>query len=234
MAVIAGIDGCRAGWLCLSKNRRNGMVQATILPRINDLLKLRPRPDLAMIDMPIGLPDAGPRDCDRLARQRLRRPRASSVFSAPIRSVLQASTFQDACALSARVQGRKLSKQLWWILPKIRELDSFLRCEATRAEWIREFHPEVSFWAWNGQRAMTHSKRSAPGRLEREALVKAYAADGYAAARECLPPRTYQIDDLLDAFAGLWTGERVIDGLESVLPPEPIFDSCGLRMEIVV
>ncbi|MCX7699384.1 MAG: DUF429 domain-containing protein [Gemmataceae bacterium] len=235
MTVIAGVDGCRGGWLCVLRNGNDGLVQATVLERIGDLLTLCPRPDLVLIDMPIGLPDAGPRECDRQARRLLQPPRSSSVFSAPIRPALHARSYQEACAIGSRIDGRKLTKQLWGIVPKIRELDSFLGGKAARAGWIREFHPEVSFWAWNGQKAMTHRKKSAAGRAEREALIQTYAGTGFKAARSQLPRRHCQIDDLLDAFAGLWSAERVVTGRALVLPVgAPVFDSRGLRMEIVV
>lgn len=232
---IAGVDGCPGGWLCVVADGDKSVVNVVILSHIRELLKLRPRPDLVLIDMPIGLPDRGPRECDRQARRYLQRPRSSSVFSAPIRPMLQARSYPEACAMGARVDGRKLTKQVWFLLPKIRELDWLVGSKATRPGWIREFHPEVSFWAWNGQKAMTHGKRSAVGRREREALVRSEFAGGYAAARLQRAKGKYRLDDLLDAFAGLWTAGRVVSGRELVLPVgSPEYDSRGLRMEIVV
>lgn len=43
---------------------------------------------VVVVDSPIGLTAAGQRTCDRAARATLGRPRGSSVFSAPVRSVL--------------------------------------------------------------------------------------------------------------------------------------------------
>lgn len=68
MTVIAGADGCPKGWLFVIKNLSNGHVAVRILPRIDDVLTLNPRLKVLAIDIPIGLTEAGPRQCDREAR----------------------------------------------------------------------------------------------------------------------------------------------------------------------
>lgn len=233
MAVVAGIDGCRAGWLCLTKDLSSGAVLARILANISDLPGLAPRPEVVMVDVPIGLTDAGPRACDLEARARLKPRRASSVFPAPIRPTLAAASYAQACQIGAAADGRKLSRQTWAILPKIREVDTFLRRDPTRNQWLREVHPEVSFWVWNGGKAMVHRKKSTAGRSEREALVKPVYGAAYTAAQSSLPRGQYRNDDLLDAFAALWSGERAVAGTALVIPANPPIDSCGLRMEMV-
>jgi len=233
MAVVAGIDGCPSGWLCLTKDLATGTVQARILNSISDLLALAPRPEVVMVDVPIGLTDAGPRKCDLEARAHLKPPRSSSVFPAPIRPTLVATTYAQACQIGEAADGRKLSQQAWAILPKIREVDTFLRTDATLNQWIREVHPEVCFWAWRGNKAMAHRKKSPAGKAEREALVKPVYGTAYTAAQSSLPRGQYGNDDLLDAFAALWSGERVVAGKQLLLPAMPPLDSCGLRMEMV-
>jgi predicted RNase H-like nuclease len=233
MRIVAGIDGCPAGWLCLTKDLSTGVVQALILASISDLLHLAPQPDVVMVDVPIGLTQAGPRKCDLEARQRLKAPRASSVFPAPIRPTLVATTYAQACQIGEAADGRKLSRQAWAILPKIREVDTFLRTAPTLNLRVREVHPEVCFWAWNGSKAMANRKKSPSGRTERESLVKPLYGAAYAAAQSSLPRGQYGNDDLLDAFAALWTGERLVAGKALVIPDKPPVDSCGLRMEMV-
>src|SRR5690349_2429275 len=125
--VIAGIDGCRCGWLCLTSDLTTGNVQAQVLPSISDLLSLNPQPSLVMIDIPIGLTDSGPRDCDLDARIWLKQPRCCSVFPAPIRPMLAASNYSEACEIGQNTCGKRLSRQAWGIVPKIREIDTFLR-----------------------------------------------------------------------------------------------------------
>lgn len=68
------------------------------------------------IDIPIGLTAHGPRDCDILARKLLRAPRASSVFPAPVRAVLGATTYQEATSRSEAACGQRMSQQAFGIL----------------------------------------------------------------------------------------------------------------------
>lgn len=233
MPIIAGIDGCPSGWLCLTKDTSSGVVQARILADIGELLMFDPLPAVVLIDVPIGMTESGPRSCDLAARAVLKRPRASSVFPAPVRAMLTANTYGEACAIGVQTDGRKPSKQLWNILPKIREVDAFLRSLDAHPGWLREVHPEVSFCLWNGNKAMSHSKKSVAGRAEREALVVARYGAAYADAQSTLPRGKYRNDDLLDAFAALWSAERVVAGHALTLPGVPPIDSCGLPMEIV-
>jgi predicted RNase H-like nuclease len=233
MTVVTGIDGCPSGWLCLTKDLATGMVLSRILPDIRDLLTLDPRPEMVTVDVPIGLMDSGPRQCDLQARVHLKAPRSSSIFPAPIRPQLGATTYAQACQIGEETDGRKLSQQTWGILPKIREVDTFLRSDPTIPKWVREVHPEVCFWTWNSNKSMAHSKKSPAGKAEREALVKPLYGSAYVTAQSSLPRGQYANDDLLDAFAALWSAERVIAGKAMVLPPVPPIDSCGLRMEMV-
>jgi len=116
------------------------------------------------IDIPIGLTDKGARECDKEARQVLGRPRASSVFPAPIRAVLAAESWEEACAIRKRVDGKRMSKQAWAIVSKIRCVDREMAGSPTMQSRIREVHPEVSFWAWTS-RPMRYRKTSRAGRI---------------------------------------------------------------------
>src|SRR5690606_31915637 len=113
------------------------------------------------IDIPIGLTDDGPRPPDVAARALLG-PRASSVFPAPVRATLNANSYEDACDLSFAARGKRLSKQSFAILPKIREVDELLRTRSA-TEFpvpVHEVHPEVSFCYLNDGRPMVHPKRT--------------------------------------------------------------------------
>jgi predicted RNase H-like nuclease len=233
MPILAGIDGCKAGWLCVIRDTTTGRIQVHLLPHIRELLALKPGPNIIAIDIPIGLPDSGPRNCDREARQRLGTPRGSSVFSAPIRPMLRATSYEQACRIGERVDGRKISRQTWNILPKIREVDEFLRGNSDRRFRIHEVHPELCFWYWNGNCAMQFGKKSKEGRAEREVLVRDHYGDADILAPRSLP-RGFANDDLLDSFAALGTAERIAAGTAIRLPNDPIIDSVGLMMEIVV
>ena len=81
---------------------------------------------------------------------------------------------------------------------------------------------------------MGSSKKKAAGRLERASLLRAEFGEAFERA---LPERRRlgcAEDDLLDAFAALWTARRVARGVAEILPSEPPLDAFGLRMEMVV
>jgi predicted RNase H-like nuclease len=233
VAVVAGLDGCRAGWVWVSRDLVSGEAAAGIVSRIDEVDCLCPQPEVLAVDVPIGLTDSGPRTCDREARALLGWPRRCSVFPAPIRAVLDAESYAEACRIGRERSGRALSVQTWGILPKIREVDRYLRSDVSRTRRVREVHPEVSFRLWNGGRAMVYRKKSAAGRAEREALVLAAFGPAYLEARGVLPAGGCAPDDLLDAFAALWTAERIRRGAALTLPSSPPLDAFGLRMEIV-
>jgi predicted RNase H-like nuclease len=185
------------------------------------------------IDIPIGLRDEGARECDKRARQVLGRPRASSVFPAPIRPVLSAGSWEEACAIREQVDGKRMSKQAWAIVSRIRCVDREMIESPTLQNRVREVHPEVSFWAWTGS-PMRHRKTSGAGRAERLEVVEAYFGPGaFDAVRALYPVGRVGHDDILDAFAALWSAERVLKGSARTLPRHPPVDRRGLRMEIV-
>ena len=78
---VADIDGCRAGWLCV--RLQDGVVDGQVFASFRQLLALLEATSAIAVDIPIGLPTSGERACDRMARQLLGVPRASSVFRAP-------------------------------------------------------------------------------------------------------------------------------------------------------
>ncbi|MCX7816399.1 MAG: DUF429 domain-containing protein [Syntrophales bacterium] len=234
MGLIAGIDGCRSGWFCLTEDMASGEIDARIISNIEEILGWQPSPEVVTVDVPIGIPDVGYRVCDIEARKRLGYPRASSVFLTPVRAVLLAGSYGEACEINRKRTGKMLSKQTWNIIPKIREMDGFVRGYDVEQTWIREIHPEVSFWAWNGGRAMKFSKRVAQGQQEREHLIRTFYGVRFDHVKEQLGAKGFKCDDLLDAFAALWSARRIVNGKAIILPEYPPVDPMGLRMEIVV
>lgn len=233
MSVLAGIDGCPGGWLCVLWSLDVDRLEAHLLSRIDEVVALDPRPDLVMIDIPIGLMRFGSRQCDLEARVLLGWPRSSSVFPAPIRPVLAATSYAEACSIGMKNERKKLSRQSWAILGKVHEVDTFLRSNPECQGWIREVHPEVSFWCWNSRTPMGHGKKSALGFAEREKMILDHFREAYLRLRTNVPSGQFGRDDLMDAFAALWTAERAHSGKALVLPPNPPRDEYGLRMEIV-
>jgi predicted RNase H-like nuclease len=199
---LLGVDGCRAGWVAASERG------ARLYPTFAEIVA--ERFELVLIDVPIGLLQAGPRSCDLQARSLLG-ARRSSVFPAPGRRLLR-----------ARRYGRQCSIQLWNILHKIREVDEAMTPRLQRR--VREAHPEVSFALLNGS-PLRFAKKSADGEAERRRLLRPIFGEIPAvpgAAR----------DDVLDAYALLWSAHRARRGEARVLGGDER-DERGLQCEIV-
>lgn len=229
---IAGVDGCRAGWLRVEQSADGEGTCARVFASAAELLADAAAFAAIGIDVPIGLPDAEPRACDRLARAMIR-PRGASVFPAPVRAALAAATHADACARSRAASTRALSIQAWHIVPKIREVDVALRGDPVLQARVFEVHPEVSFRVWAGE-PMAHAKRSAAGLAARRRLVEARFPGQLDLARRAVARRDASGDDIVDAFAALWTAGRIARGAAIRLPDTAPHDAAGLRMQILV
>src|SRR5262249_3863764 len=121
--------------------------------------------------------------------------------------------------------------QAFAILPKILEVNELLRADTTLQDKVREIHPEVCFAAWNGGRAMQHRKSELAGETERGRLIDRIWPDGRARFVRKLGRYGYQIDDLTDAFAALWTATRIASGAAKVIGSQTP-DQFGLRMQM--
>jgi predicted RNase H-like nuclease len=231
MSLVAGVDGCRGGWIVAVAEAKGGshaLLDARVFPTFKGMLAATAACAAVAVDIPIGLSGDCPRAADRAARRFLGRLRSSSVFPAPLRCVLAAKDYVNACVLSQAACGRKLSRQAFNILPKIGEADDAL-APADQSR-LRESHPEVSFAALNHGRAMQHNKKTPAGRSERALLLTALFE---AEASSFAVPSGAARDDLYDACVLTWTASRIARGESASLPTEPQVDARGLRMEIV-
>ena len=149
---------------------KSGDIHVRVVPALDEVVAALRSVALAAaaIDIPIGLAENGPRSCDREAR-RLLGPRRSSVFPAPVRAVLGATSYAQACAVSRAHCGKGLSKQLYNILGKIRAVDDVVtpRLQAQ----LFESCPELSFALMNGGTPMRHTKRTRDGQAARVAVL---------------------------------------------------------------
>lgn len=67
----------------------------------------------------------------------------------------------------------------------------------------------------------------------RMGLAQAYfGKDAVCSARQKHPVSLVADDDIYDAFAALWTAERIHLGIAEVIPDRPEIDSIGLRMSM--
>jgi predicted RNase H-like nuclease len=232
---LAGVDGCPGGWIAAFV--RGTEVHIEVLPRFADVLAREPA--VVAVDMPIGLPERtaqGGRKAENAIRPLLG-ARQSSVFSVPSRAAIHAATYADACAVAVVTSDppRKVSKQLFNIAPKIREVDAVLRAHADLASRVFEVHPELAFWRMNGDRALDLPKKVKsrcyePGLALRRSLLM---ASGFAAeVVNAPPPRGAGPDDLLDALACAFVARRLHRAEAVSFPDPPDRDAYGLPMAI--
>ena len=233
MALICGADGCRGDWVAVEEKLDVGEISYRVVPTLYALATGKPPPQVIALDVPIGLLDSGSRPCDLEARRLLGPGRASSVFPAPIRSVLQSSSHAEASAARAAVEGKRMTIQAWAIIPKIREVDELLRADTTIRSNVREVHPEICFYFMAGRRPMQFRKKKKAGRDERRSLLVGEFGDVVDRALSELRSIGCSADDLLDAFAALWTARRIAKGEAVTIPSFPNSDRYGLTMEMV-
>lgn len=235
---VAGVDGCRGGWIAAFAEV-SGAVHVRVLPRFADVLAAPERPEIVAVDIPIGLPEAigpGGRGPERAVRGLLG-ARQSSVFTVPSRPAVYARDYRAACliALATSDPPRKVSKQLFMIAPRIREVDEILRADPSLAPRVFEVHPEVAFWRLNGEQALTKPKKVKgqpypPGLDLRRRLL---AAEGFAAeVTGQAPPPGAGADDLLDALACAAVARRILAGRARPFPDPPFADGFGLPVAI--
>jgi predicted RNase H-like nuclease len=235
-SALYGVDGARSGWVFA---RASADLQDISLWVESDLERLfseviATSATLA-IDIPIGLPDSGPRECDRAARRMLGWPRLTSVFSAPMRPALTAKSYWEACALNEESCGKKLSRQSFALFPKLREVDALMTPD--RQSIIREAHPEIAFMLLSGlDRGLATNKKTAAGRAERSEMLGRWLPGVDVSQLLASVKRSdARPDDVLDALACLVAAWRIANGNEITLPAgREEHDVRGLRMEIVV
>jgi predicted RNase H-like nuclease len=240
--IAAGIDGCRAGWVAAIA-RGDTMTELRLFADLEAVVRWRDREaGAAMVgaDVPMGLPlRAGPRPCDRDARRELG-PRWMCVFAPPDRELLGLDFAQAKEIVDRRRRADPagdhpvMTHQTINIAPKIAEADRVLRAAPWRQEWLLEVHPELSFRTLAG--APLEPKRTSAGAAARLAVVARQFPD----APRRLGARTWSRaevarDDLLDAYAVLWTALRFARGPGHYRElGDSERDAYGLRQRIVV
>ena len=232
MNTAIGIDGCKAGWFYF---RFDGeVISYGVTKTLAEILADVEGEACILVDMPIGLLESGKteRQCDLDARDALSPGRASSVFPTPCRQALAATSYEEASQINERRLGRKLSRQSYGLIPKIRELDELLASSELARACIRETHPEVCFWGLLGG-PIEYSKRTRDGFVDRMRLLKLVepaAEEMIAAAFLVHGGFDAGRDDIVDAFIAAICA-RAADNLRT-LPEAPKLDKRGLPMEI--
>jgi predicted RNase H-like nuclease len=139
---VLGVDGCKAGWVGVVLS--DGAALAYFAAAIGDLAEQASAAgplDAVTVDMPIGLPEAGCRRADVLARQ-MAGPRRAPVFMTPVRAALAEEDFAAATAVNAGLAGEGISRQAHGPRSRILQVGEWVRHAPYRVAGI---YPEVSF-----------------------------------------------------------------------------------------
>jgi predicted RNase H-like nuclease len=231
MSAVIGVDGCRGGWIAV---RWAEKITHHLCRSFAEVLAMEA--SVIAVDMPIGFPQGSGRQAEREARARLGE-RQSSVFSVPSRAAVMCADYRQACSanLACSDPPRKVSKQIFHIFPKMREIDQLITPELQSR--VFEVHPELSFWAMNGGEPLTLPKKvkgrpHAEGLSLRRALLAAAGFPLAALAEARYRAADVGADDLLDACACAWSARRIAEGSAIRFPADPPLDARGLRMEI--
>jgi len=234
-AWLVGVDGCPTGWVAAFARcaEPHLLIDIEVHTHIETLIERVTTGEIAVlaIDMPMGLPDAGPRNCDVETRSRLGR-RGSSVFPTPIRPLLHCTDHARAVALGRSIDGRGISIQAFNLLPKIAQLDTSIRDhhQSNLFDRIFEAHPEAAFADLAGE-PLTSKKRTSEGRLERLALLE----QELPGSSELLVRRVRgaAADDVLDAAVLVRTARRILEGTANLLG-DGTADRHGIPMRVAI
>lgn len=159
---VLGLDVCPGGWagICWSGTKVVGVFGTTVVSVVERATVAIDNAPIAVIgvDMFVGLPDYSVRQADALARFAIG-PRRSSVFTAPSRTALEATTYAEALAINRQMTGRGFSAQAFAMRKKALEIDRFVHDLKVP---LIEVHPEVTFAQMNGEPLLfskkTHSR----------------------------------------------------------------------------
>ena len=234
---VAGVDGCKNGWVAVTIDLDGGTPNVLLVDRIDKLLA-DTKLGVITVDMPIGFPKTAGREertCDWEARKMLGRHR-SRVFPSPARATLVARDYDAAKRINRKHHESKksISRQCFHLFEKMREIDALMPQAQDR---IRECHPEICFWALNGKQPIPQSKKKREGREVRKAVLRqnrfsdAFLSHADSRLRE--DNIIAHPDDFLDACAAAWTATRIARGEAEVLPEgKRPRDEKGIRMEM--
>jgi predicted RNase H-like nuclease len=222
---VIGVDGTKDGWVVAAVDD-DGRVSLSLAATFSDVMRAANDVEAIAVDMPIGLCDTGgPRRADVSARLALGRAR-SRVFLVPPRDVVFTDDYPRALARARELQGSGISKQVFHLFRKIREVDAFV--DDVR---IHEVHPELSFMTMNKGSPVYASKKTWNGVTRRMRLLERaglYIPDDVSALA-AVPP-----DDVLDATALAMSARRIAQGCALLFPDDDGTerDRCGRAIVI--
>jgi predicted RNase H-like nuclease len=223
---IAGIDGCRGGWLVVEACSNLRDANFRIAPNWNAIAS---DAEIIAVDMPIGLSRSGVRQCEVEARKIIS-PHGSRVFRTLPRGALKfpQKDWRNANQWSKAQGFGGISKQIWAIRPKIIEIDRAITPDnQTR---VYEAHPELAFARLAG--LSLESKHTSQGLAARKHLLQRAGFTKLDDWLQHLRGTGAKADDLLDSCVLALTAKNLLQGTAKLVPAVVETDSRGLRMAI--
>lgn len=230
--LVAGIDGCPAGWIAVLWDGAEHLTSQLC----KDFGAVAALPaEVIAVDMPIGLPETSGRPPEHEVRKQLG-DRQSSVFAVPSSPAIYCDDYREACRVNLLHSDppKKVSKQCFHLFPKMREIDALI--DPAQQARIYESHPELAFWVMNGEAPLPLPKKLKgspylPGLdLRRDLLRKNGVPIDHLKAD--YRRRDVGADDLIDACACTFVAWRILNRRSIRFPAKPPLNARGLRMEI--
>ena len=209
---MKGIDGTRNGWITAEYTGETWKIE--FYEKLSEI-----QFEEALIDIPIGLPKDSTRKCDKEARDFLAPERHYSIFNCPVRDAVYANSYAEACDINEEKTGKRISKQAWNIVPKIKEAYK----EAQKRN-LKESHPEVFFKSLDKD-SFIESKSSEKGLRDRKEVLKRF---GDISMIDDFEGKDVSEDDIIDAMVLSLGSEFELENI----PKDPDKDSEGLEMSI--
>ncbi len=209
---MLGVDGARGGWVGVRWDGTD--LSCAFAGTLAALVEESGPVAVVGVDMPFQLEVSATRASEDLARPLLG-ARRSSLFQSPSLGALDFADddYLGANAWSKATAGRGISKQAWFLVPKIREVRALA---ATYPVPVRECMPELSFRAMHGE-PLAHPKTTWSGHALRLRLLR---DQGIELPDDPGPAGRVAPDDLVDAAAVAWSAHRIATGTAERVPPD--------------
>ena len=159
------------------------------------------------------------------------------MFPVPPRLALSPLSYEELNLASKAHCGKGVSKQAFYLLPKIREAEALLRSpNSDGADWL-ETHPELCFSSFNGAVPMEDNKKTEAGFCERKSVlarhIPARTIDRLLRSLMASLPRSQCArDDMVDALVCGVLARLDATGRGCLPPGKRDFDEVGLPMRI--
>ncbi len=233
---IIGIDACKLGWVavCIDQSQEFSISKHQTF---SSIIYTYPNAEKYLVDMVIGLADKNHlREIEKLAREKLKPNRTSTVFTPPCREAVYEKNYDAAKKKNIAITGKSISIQAWNIVPKIREVDKFILKNKNLRSKINEAHPELCFASLNNGKPMQFKKSTKEGEDERLTLLSHFYPKSKSVFEEgskSFLKKEVKNDDIIDALGLAVTGLLGMqNGFDFLISKNKKQDIHGLEMNM--